>query len=195
MLKRAFDIAGAVAGLIVTSPILLLLAIAVKATSRGPVFFRGLRVGKNGAPFRILKFRSMGEARGGGQPGITRAGDLRVTRVGRFLRRTKLDELPQLVNVLRGEMSLVGPRPEDPRYVELYSEEQRAVLEVRPGVTSPASMAFRDEESLLTGDDWGEQYRTRIMPEKLRIELEYLRHRTFLSDLAIVFRTIAAILR
>lgn len=195
MLKRAFDIAGAVAGLIVTSPIFLLVAIAVKTTSRGPVFFRGLRVGKNGVPFRILKFRSMGEARGDGHPKITRVNDPRVTRVGGFLRRTKIDELPQLVNVLRGEMSLVGPRPEDPRYVELYSDAQRVVLDVRPGVTSPASMVYRDEESLLMGSDWEEQYRTRIMPDKLRIEQEYLRHRTFLGDLAIVFRTIAAIFR
>jgi lipopolysaccharide/colanic/teichoic acid biosynthesis glycosyltransferase len=195
MLKRAFDIAGAVAGLIVTSPIFLLVAIAVKTTSRGPVFFRGLRIGRNGVPFRILKFRSMGEARGSGHPKITRANDPRVTRVGGFLRRTKLDELPQLVNVLRGEMSLVGPRPEDPRYVELYSEGQRAVLDVRPGVTSPASMVYRNEESLLAGSDWEEQYRTRIMPEKLRIELDYLRRSTLITDLGIIVKTILSLFR
>jgi lipopolysaccharide/colanic/teichoic acid biosynthesis glycosyltransferase len=195
MLKRALDISGALGGLIVSSPFFLLAAVAVKVTSRGPVFFRGSRIGRNGVPFQVLKFRSMTCEPGSGQPRITRAGDPRVTPMGRFLRRTKLDELPQLVNVLRGEMSLVGPRPEDPRYVALYSDEQRTVLDVRPGLTSPASLAFRDEESLLIDDDWEVQYRTRIMPEKLRIELEYLRRRTFLSDLGIVFRTIAAMIR
>lgn len=193
MLKRAFDVAGALAVLIITSPFLLAAAIAVKATSRGPLFYRGPRVGKDGVPFRMLKFRSMAESRGG--PGITRADDPRVTRVGRILRRTKVDELPQLVNVLRGEMSLVGPRPEDPRYVELYSDEQRAVLAVRPGVTSLASLVYRNEEALLTGDDWEEQYRTRIMPDKLRIELDYLRRRTLASDLGIIAKTIGSLLR
>ena len=118
----------------------------------------------------------------------------RVTAVGRFLRRTKLDELPQLVNVLRGDMSLVGPRPEDPRYVALYTEEQRGVLRVRPGMTSPASFHFRNEEALLTGDDWERKYRDEIMPQKLRIDLGYMSRAGFWTDLEVIGRTIAAVL-
>src|SRR5436305_1549910 len=145
-MKRVFDVAVSLLALVVLSPLLALIALAVKATSSGPVFHRGERIGRGGAPFRILKFRTMRINASG--PGLTRGGDARVTPLGRILRRSKLDELPQLVNILRGEMSIVGPRPEAPEYVRLYTAEQRRVLTVRPGLTSPASLRYRHEESL-----------------------------------------------
>jgi lipopolysaccharide/colanic/teichoic acid biosynthesis glycosyltransferase len=126
-----------------------------------------------------------------GGPAITAAGDVRITQVGRVLRGSKLDELPQLVNVLRGEMSLVGPRPEDPRYVALYDFLQRAVLTTRPGITSPASVHFRREEELLTGKEWEQRYVERILPAKLAIDLDYLRRRTVWSDLGVIVATLA----
>jgi len=128
-------------------------------------------------------------------PGITATGDSRVTRVGYFLRRTKLDEFPQLINVLRGDMSLVGPRPEDPRYVALYTVEQRRVLSVRPGITSLASVRFRHEETMLQGEDWERVYREEVLPAKLQIELEYLEHRSVWRDLGIIAQTILALVR
>ena len=195
MLMRLLDAVASGLGLIVLSPLLLLTALAVRLDTPGPVFYRAPRVGKDGVPFRLYKFRSMvfdADRRG---PGITAAGDRRVTRTGAFLRRTKLDELPQLINVLRGEMSLVGPRPEDPRYVALYTEEQRRLLRVRPGITSAASLAYRDEEQILAGFDWETQYREHVMPAKLALDLEYLSHRTMASDLVLIWRTMLAIFR
>jgi len=191
--KRAFDILSSAAGLALLSPLLVVIAAAVKLDSPGPVLFRGQRVGRYGREFHIWKFRTMvaGAERAG--PGITVANDSRVTRVGRLLRRTKLDELPQLVNVLRGEMSLVGPRPEDPRYVALYPPEQRAqVLSVRPGVTSPASVRFRDEESALSGEDWETAYVQTVMPAKLALDLEYVQNASLLRDVGLIVRTVAA---
>lgn len=191
--RRLLDVVAAAAGLVLLSPLLLALALAIKLDSPGPVFFRARRVGRHAQEFSLYKFRSMvadAEKRG---PGITAAGDQRVTRVGRFLRRTKLDELPQLINVLKGEMSLVGPRPEDPRYVALYTPEQRRVLEVRPGITSAASLAFRHEEQLLAGPDWEQVYRTQVMPAKLAIDLAYLERRTLSGDLKLILQTIAAV--
>ena len=192
---RLLDLVASGLGLVVLSPLLLLTALAVRLDTPGPVFYRAPRVGRDGIPFRLYKFRSMiadADRRG---PGITVAGDRRVTRTGAFLRRTKLDELPQLINVLRGEMSLVGPRPEDPRYVALYTEEQRQILRVRPGITSAASLAYRDEEQLLSRSDWETQYRQDVMPAKLALDLEYLSHRTVASDLSLIRRTVLAILR
>jgi lipopolysaccharide/colanic/teichoic acid biosynthesis glycosyltransferase len=186
---RAFDVAVSLAALIFLSPLFALIAVAVKLTSPGPVFYRGPRVGRHGAQFSILKFRTM--LSGAAGPSITRAADPRVTPVGRFLRRLKLDELPQFVNVLRGEMSLAGPRPEAPEYVLLYTDEERNVLRVRPGITSPASLRYRDEESLLTGEEWREEYVNRIMRDKLRMDLEWLDRRTFASDLRLLARTAA----
>ena len=191
-MKRLFDVALATLGLIIASPVLVAITIAVRLTSRGPALYRARRTGLHGRPFDLLKFRSMYMTSAPGAA-ITRAGDPRVTPVGRFLRATKIDELPQLVNVLRGEMSLVGPRPEDPRYTALYDDSQRAILDVRPGITSAASLTFRDEEARLVGEDWEKTYVERIMPEKLRIDLEYLQHRTFLSDLKLILRTLAVI--
>lgn len=190
---RLLDIGAAALGLALLSPLFLLVGLWIKLDSPGPVFYRAARVGRNGAPFRLYKFRSMVAGADRQGPGITATGDARVTRVGRFLRSTKLDELPQLINVLKGEMSLVGPRPEDPRYVALYTPEQCCVLAVRPGITSAASLAFRHEEQLLAGEDWETLYREQVLPAKLAIDLAYLERRTAFSDLRLVFRTIAAI--
>jgi lipopolysaccharide/colanic/teichoic acid biosynthesis glycosyltransferase len=154
--------------------------------SAGPIFYRAQRVGKDGVLFYLYKFRSMTAGADKQGPGITAAGDSRVTRVGRFLRRTKLDELPQLINVLKGEMSLVGPRPEDPRYVALYTPEQRPVLAARPGITSAASLQYRHEEQLLSGADWETVYRQEVMPAKINIDLAYWQKRTVWSDLRLI---------
>jgi lipopolysaccharide/colanic/teichoic acid biosynthesis glycosyltransferase len=181
------------AGLLLLSPVFAVIAVLIRLSSPGPVFFRGERTGRHGHPFRIIKFRTMREDAAAVGAGITAANDPRVTGVGRLLRRTKLDELPQLINVLRGEMSLVGPRPEDPRYVALYTAEQRRVLRVRPGITSPASFQFRDEEALLSGADWERKYREEVMPQKLRIDLAYVENAGFWTDLALIWRTAATV--
>jgi lipopolysaccharide/colanic/teichoic acid biosynthesis glycosyltransferase len=186
-MRRLFDLVAASIGLLLLAPLFAIITVAVALTSRGPVFYRARRVGWRGREFAMLKFRSMRASASG--PAITTKGDPRVTAIGRVLRRTKLDELPQLINVVRGEMALVGPRPEDPRYVALYDAEQRRILDIRPGITSAASFAFRDEENLLGGDEWERIYRERIMPEKLRLDLEYERSRTFWRDLHLIART------
>lgn len=194
-LKRATDLTIGVLALIATSPVLVLAALAVKLTSPGPVLHRAERVGRDGRPFTLLKLRTM---RDGGLTGprVTSAGDLRVTPVGRFLRRYKIDELPQLINVLRGDMSLVGPRPEDPRFVERYSDEERRVLRLRPGITGPAAIAFRDEERLLQKADVDVEgaYLREVMPAKLRLDLTYIDERSFWSDVRILIRTALSIL-
>jgi lipopolysaccharide/colanic/teichoic acid biosynthesis glycosyltransferase len=192
MMKRIFDIAASAAGLVVLSPVCAAVALAVWVNDPGPVIHRGPRVGKDGQPFDILKFRSMRVSQGDG-PQLTAEGDPRVTHVGRFLRRTKLDELPQLVNVLRGEMSLVGPRPEAPRYVAQYTPEQRRVLAVRPGITGPAQIRFRHEERLLAGPDPERHYLDVIMPAKLEIDLAYAHHASLRRDLAIIMQTLSAV--
>lgn len=192
-MTRCFDVVAALAALVILSPFLAAIAILVRVTSRGPVFYRGERIGRGAVPFRILKFRTMRVDAGG--PALTRRGDDRVTPIGRLLRRFKFDELPQLVNVLQGEMSIVGPRPEAPEYVRLYSDEERRVLSVRPGLTSPASLRYRNEESLLAGDDWHERYVSEIMHDKLRDDLTYIDTRTFLGDLRLIARTFAALFR
>ena len=170
-------------------PVLAAIAAAIKLDSPGPVFYRGLRAGRRGVEFRIYKFRTMHVGPDNSGPRITRYGDRRVTRVGRVLRRTKLDELPQLLNVLKGDMSIVGPRPEDPHYVALYSPEQRKVLDVRPGITSLASVQFRDEEALLVGSDWERTYVNEVMPAKLEIDLAYVRDRSLLLDARVLWAT------
>lgn len=192
---RLLDSVLALLGLILLSPLFLLLAVLIKADSVGPVLFRAERVGQGGQLFRLFKFRSMVSHADQRGPGITAAGDERITRVGRLLRKSKLDELPQLINVLTGEMSLVGPRPEDPRYVALYTPEQRRVLEVRPGITSPASLCYRHEEQLLAGPDWEQVYIEQVMPHKLQIELDYVERRTCSTDLNVILRTVLAVFR
>lgn len=190
---RALDVMVALIGVALTLPISIAIALAIIRESGRPVFYRGWRVGRGGKIFKIYKFRSMVSAPNVSGGAITTAGDSRVTRVGRFLRRTKLDELPQLLNVLRGDMSLVGPRPEHPNYVRLYTKDQRRVLSVRPGVTGVASLRYRNEEELLCGDDPEALYRTVIMPDKLRIELAYLERRSFWSDLGLIVATVFAL--
>jgi lipopolysaccharide/colanic/teichoic acid biosynthesis glycosyltransferase len=190
MLKRGFDVVASGVGLIVLSPLFFVIAIAVRLNSRGPVFYRARRVGRYGKEFLLYKFRSMITDADQIGPGITSAQDNRITSVGRFLRRTKLDELPQLINVLRGEMSLVGPRPEDPRYVELYTPEQREILRYRPGITSMASFRYRNEEQRLSGDDWERTYVDQVMPAKLAIDLEYARRANLFTDIWLILRTI-----
>lgn len=191
--RRALDIVASVVGLALLSPILLGIALWIKLDSPGPVFYRANRVGQYGKPFQLYKFRSMVSNADKQGPGITTAGDTRITRAGRFVRRTKLDELPQLLNVVKGEMSLVGPRPEDPRYVSLYTPSQRQVLNVRPGITSAASLAYRHEETMLTGPDWENTYRTQVLPDKLSIDLAYLERRTLLTDLMVIIKTVSAV--
>jgi lipopolysaccharide/colanic/teichoic acid biosynthesis glycosyltransferase len=193
-MTRLFDLVFATLGLIVLSPLFLVLSLAVRLSSPGPVFYAAHRTGRHGRPFRLLKFRSMYVATAPGAA-ITRAGDPRVTPIGRFLRAYKLDELPQLLNVIRGDMALVGPRPEDPRYTAMYSPTQQRILDVRPGITSAASLQYRDEESTLTGDDWERTYLERIMPDKIRIDLEYQARRTLRADVALILKTLRAALR
>jgi lipopolysaccharide/colanic/teichoic acid biosynthesis glycosyltransferase len=173
--------------------LLVVLAVAVKVQDGGPVLYRARRVGRFGKEFRLFKFRTMLPDADRNGAGLTTRDDGRITPVGRFLRKFKLDEFPQLLNVLRGEMSFVGPRPEDPRYVALYTPEQQKILEARPGITSRASLAFRDESSLLSGGDWERRYVEEILPKKLRLEAEYLSSRTMWSDLGIILRTILTI--
>jgi len=193
--KRVFDVVVSLVGLCFASPLFVAVAIAIRLDSPGPIFFRGTRVGLAGKPFEILKFRSMASTPSLDGARITRSGDPRVTSVGRWLRRLKLDELPQLVNVLRGDMSLVGPRPEDAAFVALYDERQRRVLSVRPGITSLASIRYRAEEELLDGDDWLKTYVARIMPAKLDLDLQYVDEQSFGLDLRILLRTLAAVCR
>ena len=185
--KRAIDLAVSAVLLVLTSPLWVVVAAAIRLTSSGPVLHRAARIGKDGVPFTILKFRTMRVAEG---PAITSAGDTRITPVGRLLRRLKIDELPQLINVIRGDMSLVGPRPEDPRYVASYTEEQRRVLSLRPGLTSPAALAYRDEERLLGAvADAQTEYVERIMPAKLAMDLEYVARRSLALDVSVLVRT------
>ncbi|HKW58989.1 MAG TPA: sugar transferase [Candidatus Dormibacteraeota bacterium] len=194
-MKRSFDLAVALAGLVITSPILALSAIAVKLESRGPAFFHGPRVGRHGRLFYIHKLRTMRPGADRAGPAVTAGDDPRVTRVGRFLRRTKLDELPQLLNVVKGEMSLVGPRPEHPTYVERYTAEQRRLLAVRPGITGPAAIAFIDEEEQLRGGQSEKVYVEEVMPKKLALELRYIDNASFRADFEILLKTAATVIR
>lgn len=182
-------------GLALASPALLVFAVLTKLTSPGPVLYRGIRVGLNGKQFPILKFRTMvvnADKLGGP---TTSADDPRVTAIGGFLRRFKLDELPQLLNVLRGDMSLVGPRPEVASEVEQYSAEARQLLSVRPGITDYASIKFRNEGEIVKGyADPHEAYKRLIQPEKIRLGLEYVKTNSFLGDMKILFATLKAVL-
>jgi lipopolysaccharide/colanic/teichoic acid biosynthesis glycosyltransferase len=194
MAKRMFDLVLASLGLVLLSPLLLLMALAVRLDSPGPVFYRQQRVGRHGVPFRIHKFRTMrhgGDARDSG-PQITVGADPRITRVGAMLRRHKLDELAQLIDVLQGAMSLVGPRPEVPRYVALYPPALRAkVLSVRPGITDMASIAYRDESELLArAADPEREYVQVVMPRKLALAANYADTASLWLDLRILWRTL-----
>jgi lipopolysaccharide/colanic/teichoic acid biosynthesis glycosyltransferase len=195
VIKRTFDCVAAALGLIVLSPLWLIVAVVIKLESKGPVFFRQQRIGQGFRPFTIYKFRTMAidaSQRGGA---ITCGEDPRVTRLGRLLRHAKIDELPQLINVLKGEMSLVGPRPEVATYVQMYRAEYGEILQVRPGITDLASIEFRDEQAILgRASNPEEEYVRRILPEKLRLSTQYVRHSSFVFDLRLIFRTLGRIL-
>lgn len=195
MAKRVFDVIWAVVGLFLWSPILLTVAVLVKLEDGGPVFFRGVRMGRHGKSFRIFKFRSMvvnADNIGGSS---TADDDPRITRIGRVLRKYKLDEVPQLLNVLIGDMSIVGPRPEVQHYVNLFTEEERAILNVRPGITDWATLWNPDEGAVLAGSPDPERtYMEKIRPEKIRLQLEYVRKRSFWVDITIILQTLIAII-
>ena len=197
MAKRGLDILVAAIGLMLLWPAFLLIALAIKFETPGPIFVRQERVGRHGRPFRIFKFRTMHVHDPDTARQFTAAGDPRITRVGAWLRRTKLDELAQLIDVLRGTMSLVGPRPEVPRYVALYPPEVRAkVLSVRPGITDPASIAYRDEAVLLArAADPEREYVEVIMPAKLRFAHHYVDSMSLSTDLGLIAATLKALLR
>ena len=195
-MKRLFDIVASGCGLILLSPVLLIVAIWIKLDSRGPVFYRQVRVGYKNKDFRIFKFRSM---RIGADKGslVTIGGrDPRVTRSGYFIRKYKLDELPQLINVFIGDMSLVGPRPEVRHYVDYWTPEQMRVLDVRPGITDPASIKFRNENELMGQAENPEEYYIHvIMQEKIKLYLEYVANASFLYDLKLILQTFKVIVR
>jgi lipopolysaccharide/colanic/teichoic acid biosynthesis glycosyltransferase len=193
-MKRAIDLLISGVGLIVLSPLLFVLALWIKLDSAGPVFHRGLRVGRDETRFRMLKFRSMVQNAHliGGTS--TPEDDPRITRAGKFLRKYKLDEVPQLLNVFRGEMSLVGPRPQVPWAVDLYTPEEKTILRMRPGITDYASLRFRDEGEILRGStDPDKDYMEKIHPEKMRLSLEYARKRSTWLDCKILASTVAAV--
>jgi lipopolysaccharide/colanic/teichoic acid biosynthesis glycosyltransferase len=191
---RLLDLAGAGVGLMLLWPLMALLALLVRLTSPGPAFHRATRAGMHGRPFVLFKFRSMTADAPSAGPAITGSGDPRVTPLGKTIRKTKLDEIPQLYNVLRGDMSLVGPRPEDFRYVAKYTREQLAILDTKPGITGAASLEYRDEESLLSGDDPEQRYIEEVMPAKMALDLAYQRHRTVFTDLKLILRTVQEVI-
>lgn len=194
-MKRLFDIIASGLGLIVLSPLFAVLAVWIKADSKGPVFYRQTRVGRNNKDFRLYKFRSM-------RPDSDRLGlitvgghDPRVTRSGYYIRKYKLDEFPQLINVFIGDMSLVGPRPEVRKYVDMYTPEQMHVLDVRPGITSLASIRYRNENDILAASENPDRcYTERVMPEKLAIDLEYVSKANLWTDIKLIFGTFKAII-
>jgi len=194
--KRCFDIFFSLLGITLLLWLFLIIAIAIKCSSKGPALFKQERVGRYGKTFNIWKFRSMvvnAEAKG---MQITTDGDNRITKVGKFIRKTKIDELPQLFNVLSGKMSFVGPRPEVPKYVAMYNDEQLRVLSVKPGITDLASIEFRNENDLLDGDEDPEKkYIEEIMPAKLALNIKYIEKAGFFYDIGLIFKTIGKVIK
>ena len=195
--KRLFDLCASLAGLVLLAPLFLLIAILIKRDSSGPVFFRQVRVGRREQAFRIHKFRTMTTAPLAKDLQLTVGADPRITGTGRWLRKYKLDELPQLIDVVRGKMSLVGPRPEVPKYVAHYPPDvKQVVLSVRPGITDNASIEYRDENDILAkADDPEREYIEKVMPVKLAYYLRYVEQRSMAGDIAIILRTFGAIFR
>ncbi len=190
-MKRLFDITASFFGIIILSPLLIFIGLWVGLSSKGGVFYTQTRVGKNNKDFKLYKFRSMRV--NSDKQGLLTVGskDSRITKAGYFIRKYKIDELPQLFNVLKGDMSFVGPRPEVRRYVDLYSKEQMQVLKVAPGITDPASIKYRNENDLLSSANNPEEYYIQyIMPDKLKINIDYINNRTFFKDIKIIFQTI-----
>ena len=195
MLKRIFDITLSLFGLIILLPFMLIIAILIKIDSKGPVFFKQIRVTKNGKEFKIFKYRTM-RVGSDKYSQITVGKDGRITKIGSFLRKYKLDEIPQLINVLIGDMSLVGPRPEVPKYVALYTDEQKEILKVRAGITDYASIEFSDENDLLASEEDPEKaYIEKIMPKKIELNKKYLSEISMLTDIKIILLTIKRILK
>jgi lipopolysaccharide/colanic/teichoic acid biosynthesis glycosyltransferase len=190
-MKRVFDIFFSLIGLLISLPLFAVVGILIKIDSTGPVFFRQERIGRNFERFAIFKFRTMvldAEKKG---LSITSNTDERVTRVGKILRKLKMDELPQLINVLRGDMSLVGPRPEVERYVELYKKDYREILKVRPGITDVSSILYRDEEGVLGDQADPESYYVRVvLPQKIKLSQEYLKKSSFSHDVKLILKTL-----
>lgn len=192
-LPRSVEAGLAVCGLLVTTPLWLLAAVLIKLESNGPVLFRQLRMGRGGKTFTLLKFRSMRVSGGGAL--VTAAGDDRITKIGRIIRRTKIDELPELWNIVRGEMSIVGPRPEVPELVDLSDPQWTEILTVNPGLTDPITLKLRNEEELLAqAADREEFYRNTLQPYKLHGYVDFVRNRTWKTDVSIIFRTIKAVI-
>lgn len=196
VLKRLFDIIVSFLGLLFLLPAFLIIAVAIKLDSKGSVFFKQKRVGKGGKEFKIYKFRTMVEDAEKKGMRITVDGDKRITKLGYFLRKYKIDELPQLINVLLGDMSFVGPRPEVPKYVAMYDEDQRSILRIRPGITDIASIEYRDENSLLVKSNNPEEtYIREIMPRKIKLNIEYLKRMSIVYDIKLIFRTILVVVK
>ncbi|MFL5753155.1 MAG: sugar transferase [Bacteroidia bacterium] len=195
MIKRIFDFTFSFIGFIILLPVFLIISIVIASDSKGGIFYKQLRVGKNNSDFKLFKFRTMRS--GSDKKGLLTVGghDSRITRSGYFLRKYKLDELPQLINVMKGDMSLVGPRPEVRKYVELYDPEQKKVLSVRPGITDYASIEYSDENELLAkAADPEQTYIHEVMPAKLKLNAKYIAEQGLLTDLKIIFRTIGKIM-
>ncbi|HOK04799.1 MAG TPA: sugar transferase [Victivallales bacterium] len=190
-LKRIFDIIISIAFLPIFILLAIPIAIFIKLESKGPVFFKQKRAGKNGTYFEILKFRSMSSSPDDEKKEFEPGEKKRITKVGAILRKTKLDEIPQIINVIKGEMSIVGPRPEVKKYVDVYPEECEKILSIKPGITDPASVKFRNEEELLSkSSDPEREYKENILPKKLKLYEEYISNITFINDLKIIFKTI-----
>ena len=196
MMKRLFDLVASGLGLLFLAPILIIVAIWIKIDSEGPVFFRQLRVGRNNKDFRIYKFRSMRVGSDKGSQVTVGGHDPRITKSGYFIRKTKIDELPQLINVFIGDMSLVGPRPEVRHYVNYWTPEQMHVLDVRPGITDPASIRYRNENELLEKAEDPEKYYIEIiMQDKIKLYLDYVEKHGFWYDIKLIFQTFKAIIK
>jgi lipopolysaccharide/colanic/teichoic acid biosynthesis glycosyltransferase len=194
--KRIFDFVASFCGLIVLFPMFFVIAILIKREDGGRVFFRQTRVGQNNKRFEIYKFRTMIEnaERAGAQ--VTKGDDPRITRIGKILRKYKIDEFPQLINVIKGEMSLVGPRPEVPKYVKFFEEDYKEILKVKPGITDYASLEYKNENELLKGADDPERvYLEKVLPEKIEYYKKYLKDIGFLTDLKLILRTIVGVLK
>jgi len=195
MVKRLFDIIFSFFGLIIVSPLLGLIAIIIKMDSKGPVFYRGERVGRFGKTFKIWKFRTMVENAEKIGSIHASSNDPRITKIGKFLRKYKLDELPQLINILKGEMSFVGPRPQVKYYVDLYNEEEKISLIVRPGMTDYASIRYINQEDLVDEENVDKSYQEKIEPEKNQLRVKYAKNNSLLIDAKIIFQTILAIVK
>lgn len=193
MLKRCFDVISSLVGLILISPVFLTVPLLIKLDSKGPIFFKQWRIGKDGKQFKIYKFRTMVQDADKIGSLITAGNDQRITGIGGLLRRYEIDELPTLINVLKGDMSIVGPRPEVLKYLRHYDRKYREILLVRPGITDLGTLSFRDEAKYLDAQNYEDTYETEILPQKLDLYLEYVHHKSFLFDLRIILQTIALI--